>query len=149
MRALIAGVGMIAAGVTVWDMVMLHPYQSIYFNRVFAGGLSGASGRFETDYWGNSYREAIEWVAANVPGEGIRIANCSNPLQSSYYLRGPDGARFIHVAMTDNPDLLLATTRWDCHLGAPGRVLHTVRRQGVPSGLCSGSAPLDAWCRYP
>ena len=112
-------------------MVALHPYQSVYFNRLIAGGLPGVSGRFETDYWGNSYREATEWVMTNVPGDGIRIANCSNALQSSYYLRRPRGARFVPVAVEDHPDLLLATTRWDCHRQAAARVLHTVERQGV------------------
>jgi len=120
-----------AAAVTVWDMVALHPYQSVYFNRLLAGGLAGAAGRFETDYWGNSYREAVEWVVKNVPGEGIRIANCSYPLQSSYYLRGSSGARFVPVPMDAKPDLLLATTRWDCHRKTGARVVHTVERQGV------------------
>ena len=113
-------------------MTLLHPYQSIYFNRLFAGGLQGASGRFETDYWGTSYREAVEWVLRNVPGEGIRIANCSSPLLTSYYLRGPDGTRFIPVARDESPDLLVATTRWDCHRRPEARVLHRVERQGVP-----------------
>jgi 4-amino-4-deoxy-L-arabinose transferase-like glycosyltransferase len=131
-RVVLAWLAVVAAAVTVRDMIVLHPYQSIYFNRLVAGGLPGASGRFETDYWGNSYREAVEWVMANVPGEGIRIANCSSPLQSSYYLLGPEGARFIPVSMEDKPDLLLATTRWDCHRRTPARVLHRVERQGVP-----------------
>jgi 4-amino-4-deoxy-L-arabinose transferase-like glycosyltransferase len=130
-RALIAGAAVVAAALTAFDMVALHPYESIYFNRLVAGGLPGVSGRFETDYWGNSYRQATEWALANVPGNGIRIANCSNSLQTSYYLRGPEGARFIPVAKEDDPDLLLATTRWDCHRRPGARVLHTVERQGV------------------
>jgi hypothetical protein len=131
-RVLIACSATMAAVLTAWDMIALHPYQSVYFNRVFAGGLRGAAGRFETDYWGNSYREAVEWVVQNVPGKGIRIANCAQPLQSSYYLRGPSGARFIAVASDAMPDLLLATTRWDCHRRTGARVLHKIERQGVP-----------------
>jgi hypothetical protein len=130
-RVLIACAAITAAALTVRDMIALHPYQSVYFNRVVAGGLKGAAGRFETDYWGNSYREATEWVVQNVQGERIRVANCSNPLQSSYYLRGPSGARFIPVPIEARHDILLATTRWDCHRKS-GRVLHTVERQGVP-----------------
>ena len=130
-RTLIAGVVVVAALVTASDMVVLHPYESVYFNRIVAGGLPGVKGRFETDYWGNSYREATEWVIANVPGDRIRIANCSNPLQTSYYLRGPEGARFVPVSKDDHPDLLLATTRWDCDRRADARVLHKVERQGV------------------
>ena len=101
------------------------------FQPSLAGGLAGAEGRFETDYWGNGYREAVEWVMQHVEGEGIRLANCSYPLQSSYYLRGPSGARFIHVPIEAKPDVLLATTRWDCHRRSDARVLHKVERQGV------------------
>src|SRR5262245_6689019 len=130
-RASVAAATLAAAAVTARDMVALHPYESVYFNRLVAGGLRGANGRFETDYWGNSYREGIEWVMKNVPGEGIHVANCSNPFQTSYYLGGAAGTRFIPVLLEQNPDILLATTRGDCHRNAGGRVLHTVERQGV------------------
>ena len=130
-RATIAFALLATAALTVHDMVVLHPYESVYFNRLVAGGLPGAAGRFETDYWGNSYREAVEWVMTNVPGDAIRIANCSHPLQTAYYLRGPSGARFVSVPFDATSDLLLATTRWDCHRKAGARVLHTVERQGV------------------
>jgi hypothetical protein len=130
-RATVAAATLAAAVVTARDMVALHPYESVYFNRLVAGGLRGVDGRFETDYWGNSYREGIEWVIKNVPGEGIRVTNCSNPFQTSYYLLGPAGARFVPVLPEQNPDILLATTRGDCYRNAGGRVLHTVERQGV------------------
>jgi hypothetical protein len=131
-RAAVAAAALAAAAVTARDMAALHPYESVYFNRLVAGGLRGVDGRFETDYWGNSYREGIEWVMKNVPGEGIRVANCSNPFQTSYYLRETAaGTRFIPVLLEQNPDILLATTRGDCYRNAGGRVLHTVERQGV------------------
>ncbi len=38
-----------------------HPYQGMYFNRL-AGGVQGAWKRYEIDYWGNCYREAMAWV---------------------------------------------------------------------------------------
>jgi hypothetical protein len=90
LRAAVAAATLAAAVVTVRDMAAMHPYESVYFNRLVAGGLRGVDGRFETDYWGNSYREGIEWVMKNVPGEGIRVANCSNPFQTSYYLLGTE-----------------------------------------------------------
>ncbi|HEU4523114.1 MAG TPA: hypothetical protein VFT12_13990, partial [Thermoanaerobaculia bacterium] len=42
-------------------MMRIHPYQYAYYNEL-AGGLGGASGRYETDYWMTSYREAMLWV---------------------------------------------------------------------------------------
>lgn len=75
---------------TLFDMYDLHPYQTIYFNRVVASGLQSASEKYETDYWGNSYKEGIEWVINHYQkdrSEDIRVSNCSAELiQISYYL---------------------------------------------------------------
>ena len=39
--------------------VMYHPYQYVYFNN-FAGGLQGAAGKYNLDYWGVALTEAIQ-----------------------------------------------------------------------------------------
>jgi hypothetical protein len=44
----------------------LHPYEYIYYNS-FAGGLPGAEGYFETDYWTTSYNQATEYINAEAP----------------------------------------------------------------------------------
>jgi tetratricopeptide (TPR) repeat protein len=38
-----------------------HSFPYVYFN-AFGGGLEKAHGNFETDYWGVSVRQAIEWM---------------------------------------------------------------------------------------
>lgn len=43
------------------EMAALHPYEYLYFNRA-AGGLPAANQRFETDYWGLSLRQGMEWI---------------------------------------------------------------------------------------
>jgi len=42
-------------------MIRLHPYEYIYYNQ-FIGGVKGAEGRFDLDYWAISYREAAKYV---------------------------------------------------------------------------------------
>ena len=44
----------------IW-IVRNHPNEYVYFNPI-VGGINGALGRYETDYWGNSIREAAEWI---------------------------------------------------------------------------------------
>ncbi len=51
------------------ELVRLHPYQSSYFN-LLVGGVGGAEGRYETDYWSSSYREAVQWLNDRVAREG-------------------------------------------------------------------------------
>ncbi len=125
--------------VTVRDMVELHPYETVFFNRAIAGGLSHAAGRYETDYWGNSYRAGAEWVVRHYPEaprtERLRVGSCSPPLSVEYYLprdRFEYVGSYAYRQVDDRPDVFIATTRWACDRGFQGRVLHTVERQGIP-----------------
>jgi 4-amino-4-deoxy-L-arabinose transferase-like glycosyltransferase len=45
------------------DMARLHPYEYTYFNRL-AGGVAGARGRYMLDYWGLSFKQASQGLAA-------------------------------------------------------------------------------------
>jgi hypothetical protein len=47
------------------EMIVLHPYQYIYFNSL-VGGLEGAHKNYDTEYWGAAYNEAINWFKENV-----------------------------------------------------------------------------------
>jgi hypothetical protein len=122
---------------TALDMIRLHPYESVYFNRLIAGGLPRAAGRFETDYWGQSYREGVTWLMAHYgvgAREPIRVANCSTPFLTGYYLadHAPSQVRFVSVMPDDRPHVVLATTRWLCYDPSHATLLHTVQRMGVP-----------------
>ncbi len=43
-------------------MIQNHPYYYLYYNQ-FVGGLKGAYGNYETDYYYHSMREGSEWLA--------------------------------------------------------------------------------------
>ncbi len=129
---LVAAAGLAVSLVfTLVDMVELHPYQYVYFNRLFAGGLPRAAQRYETDYLCASYKEGIEWMAREYlrPGqrEPVRVdGNCSH-VPFWYYL-GHGAVETTHV----EPHVVFATTTFGDHQKTPGRVVHVVRRQGVP-----------------
>lgn len=46
-------------------MRALHPHQYIYFNELI-GGLPGAYGKYDTDYYGNSYKEGFAALAEHL-----------------------------------------------------------------------------------
>jgi 4-amino-4-deoxy-L-arabinose transferase-like glycosyltransferase len=119
-----------SVAVTLVDMVQLHPYEYLYYNRLVAGGLPGAAARYETDYLCASYKEGIEWLAREyLPGflEPVRVdGNCSH-VPFWYYL-GRGAVQTTHV----EPHVFFATTTFGDDRKTPGRVLHVVRRQGVP-----------------
>jgi hypothetical protein len=138
-RGIAGGVLLLLLAGTVRDMIELHPYQSVYFNRLI-GGLRGADGRYETDYWGNSYKEAVEWVVEHYQGSyrrPLRVANTSKCFLTDYFLqRGDRRGRFDSVCddAGDGPNLVLTTTRQRRHQDIPGALVHLVSRLGVP--LC-------------
>ena len=115
-------------------LVKLHPHQYIYYN-VFTGWLSGANGRYETDYWANSYKEAVEIIATHARNrDGVDFEKktysiyVDGPyLSATYYF--PD-----NFTRTDDPDtaaFLFTHTRWDLDKKLPGRQIASIRRMGV------------------
>jgi hypothetical protein len=64
--AALAGI-VLLVGVTlpIVEMARLHPYEYTYFNRL-AGGVAGARGRYMLDYWGLSFKQASQGLAATL-----------------------------------------------------------------------------------
>ncbi len=49
-----------------WNNVSYHPYQASFFNGL-VGGIRGAQGKFDIDFWGTPQKEAVEWINAHAP----------------------------------------------------------------------------------
>jgi hypothetical protein len=131
-RGSIAALAFLLAGLTLYDMYRLHPYEYVYFNRA-AGGLAEQGSRFETDYWGASYREGFKWVVDHYDPGGRRkvtVKSCASDRVLNYYRKQWGAKRFV-VSAHGTPELYLSITKRDCHK-RPGKVIHTVERQGVP-----------------
>jgi hypothetical protein len=56
----------------IYSSITLHPYQYIYFNSL-VGGVRGAYGNYELDYWATSYREAALYLNEESPRD-TRVA---------------------------------------------------------------------------
>jgi hypothetical protein len=100
-----------------------------------AGPLPNAAGRFETDYWGASYREGLSWVVAHVHpenGKRLRIASCACFNETKHYIDdiAQAGSRFEVVRDPLQADIFLIGSRRGCP-ARDGQVLHTVERQNV------------------
>lgn len=88
-RNRIAQVGILAVlgagfGKPLFWMVKNHPNQYVYFNEL-VGGINGAYGNYETDYYSNSCRAAAEWIAQQEPNKKVLVAINNEPLTASYY----------------------------------------------------------------
>lgn len=99
------------------DMARLHPYEAVWHNAL-AGGVRGAEGRFELDYWGTALSEAARTLAREVVrAEGAeavtrpyRVRVCGPHESALYYLpprwRAPpdgQGPADFYVSFTRHP----------------------------------------------
>jgi len=65
-------------------VVSNHPNEYVYFNEL-VGGLKGAYGNYETDYYSNSCREAAEWVAKQHPNGKLKVVINNEITTASYW----------------------------------------------------------------
>lgn len=117
----------------VHGLVHLHPVQYIYFNRL-VGGVAGAAGRYDMDYWRASFREAVlllrrhleEESGGDRPEDG-KVAMGGRAILSYHYF--PD---YLSVARTpDEVDFVIHVAE-DRHLDWLGGVrLLAVERYGI------------------
>ncbi|MFZ1946361.1 MAG: glycosyltransferase family 39 protein [bacterium] len=94
-------------------MLRHHPFQNVYFNSV-PGGPRGAHGKFEMDYWGLSYRQGLEYIAAHDPAEAITIkaANVAGRYNADA-LGAADRKRLVFVDDMSRARYYITNYRWD------------------------------------
>jgi hypothetical protein len=118
------------------DMISLHPYEYVYFNRA-SGGLQKAHNHFDIDYWGLSMREAMEWINSSAEPNS-RIVTSRHYISSEPYARSDMEIiryheydvntiiRPIYTLILDKYEAYLEPTFADCE------IVYQVRRQSVP-----------------
>lgn len=114
-----------------WRMTVLHPNQYIFFN-VIAGGVRGADGAFELDYWGNSLREATLLLRDRLEREGepgvvYRIAVCGHRTSSETYF----SKKMKFTTVLPEADFLIAFTQRNCDRNFAGEKIISVERAGA------------------
>ena len=117
----------------IFGIIRLHPYQYIYYNS-FIGGVSGAEGNFELDYWLTSYREAGEYVNEHALRDANILAwgsgyNGARADLDVYSFGSDEDIRGNSISF----EYAVITTRFFSHLGvfpnAP--VVYEVRKDGA------------------
>ncbi|HLN22395.1 MAG TPA: glycosyltransferase family 39 protein [Patescibacteria group bacterium] len=123
-----------AALLQVWIMASLHPDEYVYFNAL-AGGVKGADGQFELDYWCNSLAEAARDLTAYIKMENggreisrvYKVAVCGDPLAATYFM--PPFMRLTTKA--SDADFFISFTQHGCDHFVNGREIIAVQRFGA------------------
>ena len=119
-------------------MVELHPYEYIYYN-AFAGGVAGAAGRYDLDYWGLSLAEAtrdLERIVSNqrsheTPTAAPRCGRSRYTFAATRSRRSISSTPASPLHYTDEPseaDYAVGIRGAECTWEIKGRVLLEVKR---------------------
>ena len=130
------------AAVLMWNaaqLVRLHPYEYLYYNAL-VGGLAGAAGSYETDYWVNIMPEAVvdlETFVADLDRRTGRVSHrytvavCGERLP---FLKTAN-ARLQWTADWKKAEFFIAPTHMNCDRALDGKVITTISRLGARIGV--------------
>ncbi len=121
-------------------MVRSHPYQYLVFN-LASGGVAGAEGRFELDYWGVTFREAVQLMQDRLNEQGAsppagrpwRVSVCGPEATAELFFP----TRFVlwpRQRIVES-DIHITHTRYQCPIGpylTSAPALAVVRRFDTP-----------------
>lgn len=119
-------------------LVALHPYQYLFYNPL-VGGLPGASGRYEGDYWVTIMPEAVtdlEAYIAKLDAAGVHphrytVAVCGDRLP----FEKEANARLQWVSDWSQAEFFIAPTHMNCDRALGGNEIVRISRLGVKIGV--------------
>jgi hypothetical protein len=116
-----------------WSMIRLHPEEYIFYNQL-VGGVAGAEGRFELDYWGTSIAEATAIMEDKLKAENggrfggrYKVFVCANPTSALYFLP----PNFVLTEDRREADFFVALTLSGCDKTLDGKTIAEVSRFGA------------------
>ncbi len=138
-----------------WDavtLVRLHPYEYLVYNSL-VGGLSGASRRYDLDYWFGSMPEAINQLEAylrrteagdiNKPTQIYSVAVCGERLPFEKAVTLPQ-LQWDFKPEWEQSEFFIAPTHLNCDGDLDGRIVGTVERLGIPIAVVKDRRALTA-----
>lgn len=119
------------------DIISYHPYQISYYNEL-VGGIRGAWGKYDIDYWGGPQKKAISWLNQNAPKDSnVHVVMAADV--AGTYLR-PDLRARLNTTSYDGADYVVVLNRqsffyryfylWEYMLRR--KTSYVVENQGVP-----------------
>ena len=128
-------VGVAHTAAIVVTLVILHPLEYIAMNSL-AGGVVGAYGRFDLDYWSMAVPEALRRLEDRIDAEGRFAGDPPRVLVCLAWREQFAGVLFrrnwIAEIHPDKADYLIATERWPCADGTTAVLVDEVTRFGHP-----------------
>jgi hypothetical protein len=132
LRVALVSVVAVGLALTAGFMLRSHPHENVYFNAL-TGGVRGAQGRFDLDYWGLSYRKGLEEILKRDREERVAVHAATAPGRyNADILRAGDRDRLVFVSQPHKAEYYLTNFRWQRGDRLPGEHFYSVEVDGVP-----------------
>jgi hypothetical protein len=120
---------------SVWvaaHMIGKHPLEHLYFNRLAGPNLTAVQERYELDYWGLSYRPALEFIHQSDPRDSVKVKTSNRAGEFTWYILAPEAqAQIDFVESLDDADYYVTNLPNDPLAAGAGNVLYAVEVDGV------------------
>jgi len=94
-------------------MIRYHPYQNVYFNKLTGRDMKEIKNNFELDYWGLSYRKALEFILKNDKSKIIKVFVANWPGKANAHtLTSNDINRLVYVENPNEAKYFLSNYKW-------------------------------------
>ncbi len=91
-----------------YSMALDHPNEFVYFNRFAGRNMNEIMTRYEVDYFGMAYYQALEYIAAHDPSLLIKIARTQTGVEKNVQLlKIDDRQRITFCDASEDPDYLI------------------------------------------
>jgi len=138
-------------------MMKNHPYHYLYYNQL-VGGLKGAHGKYETDYYYVSQTEASEWLIDYLEEKGIDSASVGATYPVKWSFRNNPGIRTFYFRHEERSqydwDYAIIANRYihpfqlKNKIWPPGDAIHTIYADDVPIGIVLERKNKDDYLGY-
>ena len=85
-------------------LITSHPFQQVYFNRLISRAPEYIRKNYEYDYWGASFKNALEYILQHDHRDSIPVAVSSIPGVYNYRMLPPEQQKRIHLVLGDSID---------------------------------------------
>jgi hypothetical protein len=98
---------------TVFTMIKSHPFEDVYFNILLSKKDQYLRKTFELDYWGTSYKKALDHILAIDRASVLKIEVANLAGEHNFYILKPeDQKRISYVESDDLADYFITNYRW-------------------------------------
>jgi hypothetical protein len=94
-------------------MIKSHPFEDVYFNVLLPKKDQYLRRTFELDYWGTSYKQALEYIVSHDTSPILKLKVANDPGEHNLnILKAEDRKRICYVAEENQATYFITNYRW-------------------------------------